>query len=124
MGLDAAATDSVLREEVGEFVPERALDLSGGNFDELGIENHHAVRPHRHAGGGAEGGIPENAHLQVTATGGFEELVGEILEERIMAQARFAAGLGKVIWRGPDAAHDGTTKIHEKLLVFHAARAG
>ena len=124
VGLDSAAADSVLREEVGEFMTERALDLGGGNFDELGIKNHHSVGPHRHACGGAKRGIPENANLQVTATGSFEELVGEILEERIVTQARFAARLSKVIGRGPDAAHDRTTKIHEKLLVFHAARAG
>jgi hypothetical protein len=124
MGLDAAAANAVLREKVGEFVPESALHLGGRNFDELWIQNHHSVGPHRHAGSGAERGIPKNAHLQMTATGGFEELVGEILKERIVAQARFAARLGKVIGRGPDAAHDGATKIHEKLLVFHAARAG
>jgi hypothetical protein len=124
MGFYAAAADSVLCKEVGKFMPERALHLGGGNFDELGIENHHAVCPHRHAGSGAEGGIPKNAHLQTTATGGFEKLVCEIFEERILAQARFTGRLGEVIGLGPDATHDRTAKIDEKLLVFHAEMAG
>jgi hypothetical protein len=124
MGLDAAAADAVLRQKVREFMAERALHLGRGNFDELGIENHHAVGPHCHTGRGAKRGIPKNAGFQTATSGCLEELVGEILEQRIVAKARIAAGFGEIIWRGANAAHDGTTKIHEKLLVFHAARAG
>jgi hypothetical protein len=60
----------------------------------------------------------------MATSSGLEKLVGKILEEWIVPQARFAAGLCEVIWFSPDAAHNGPTKIHEKLLVFHAARAG
>ena len=107
-----------------QAMAESALNLGGRNFHKLGIQHHHAIGPHRHAGGGAERGIPKDADLQMTATSGLEKLVGEILEQRIVAQARFAAGFREVVGRGAHAAHDGTTKIHEKLLVFHAARAG
>ena len=113
MGLDAAAADAVVGKQMGEFMAERALNLGGRNLDELGIQHHHPIRPHGHAGRGAEGGVPKNTDFQMTAARGLEELVGEILEERIVAQARIAAGFGEIIRLGANAAHDGTTEIHE-----------
>jgi hypothetical protein len=75
-------------------------------------------------GGGAEGGIPEDADLQTATAGGFEKLVGKILEQGVVAESRVAAGFCEIVGSGPHAAHDGAAEIHEQLLVFHAARAG
>ena len=109
MGLDPTTAGTVMGEKVGKFMAERALNLGGRNLDELGIQHHHPIRPHGHAGRGAEGGVPKNTDFQMTATCGLEELIGEILEERIVAQARIASGFGEIIRRGANAAHDGTT---------------
>jgi hypothetical protein len=60
----------------------------------------------------------------MTAPDGLEQLIGEVLQERIMTQTGITLWGHKIIRRRAHAPHDGTAKIHDELFVFHAAKAG
>jgi hypothetical protein len=62
--------------------------------------------------------------LQVPAAYGFEQLIGKVLQERVVTQSSIALWDHKIIRRRAHAPHDGTAKIHDELFVFHAAKAG
>ncbi len=61
MGGDAAFTDAVLGNEVGQFVEERTFDLVGSEGLELGIEENDGELWVGKAGGAPHPGVPENA---------------------------------------------------------------
>ena len=91
MGRDPAAPGEMLGEKMREFMAKRPLDLIRRDLDQLRIQNDPAFLPVGQPGGGAERGIPTNRHRERAATGGEKKLVGEVLKQRIRAQAGPAA---------------------------------
>lgn len=124
VGLDAAASGAVLRQKVSQFVTKSSLNLGSGNLDELGVQQNRALAKHRHAGRGAERGIPINPGLKIAAADRLEKLIGKILQQGILAQPGIAPGLFYIVRLGANPAHDGAPEIKKQLTVFHAAKAG
>lgn len=80
MGLDAMAADTMLGQQVGQFMTQGSLNLGSGNLQKLGIQNDHPVTPYGKTSRGAKAGIPENTHLEMPAPDRLQELICKILE--------------------------------------------
>ena len=111
MGLDATTAHAVLGKKVSEFMTQGPLDFHRGNFNKLRIQHDHAFAPIRHSGCRAERGIPKDARLELSASGGLEKLIGKILQKRIIAQTRISSRLLNVIRLCTNATHHRASEI-------------
>lgn len=124
VSFDTLATNTVLGQEVSQLMTQCSLNFGSGNLEELGIQNNHSITPYGQAGCRAKAGIPENTHLEMPTPDRLQELICKILQQGIMAQAGLSPWSRYIIWRSANTPHDGASKIHDELLVFHAANAG
>jgi hypothetical protein len=124
VGFDAVATDTVLGQKMGQLMAKRPLNLRRRNLKKLGIQNDHSITPHGQACCRAKARIPKNTHLEMPTPDRLQELICKILQQGIMAQAGLSPWRRYIIRRSAHTPHDGASKIHDELFVFHAANAG
>jgi len=124
---DVAASGSILREKMGQFVTQSTLDLGRRDFDQLGIQGDRLGVPAGEAGRRPQPWSPHDGHLELRAAGGAEKLSAQFLKKNITVEAarrsrRVGAG---GVRKESQVAKNGFSEIERnKLSEFHQAAMG